>query len=401
MIATLVRIFGPARIDLAEEVVQEAVIRALEQWPYRGVPQNPVAWLIEVAKNRALDALRRESSFEAKAGEILRAFAAQEAHAQREAEAQLGGELLDDELGMIFMACHPSLSRESQVALTLKTVGGFGTGEIARAFLAREATIAQRLVRAKRLIRDEAIIFELPSEAEMSERLDAVLEIIYLLFNEGYTAHGGENLVRADLCAEAIRLARLLISHRATARPKCHALLALMYLHAARLPARIGETGELKLLREQDRSLWNRREMGLGLLHLERSAEGDELSAYHIQAAIAACHAAAASYEETDWAQVVRLYDQLMEINPSPVVALNRAVALSRVKGPEAGLAELEAITEHPALHHYYLLPATLGELWAEMGEREKARECFERALEQSCSVPEQRFLRRRISALK
>src|SRR5215470_1107110 len=245
MIATLTRIFGPRHIDLAEEVVQEALVKALQQWPYRGVPENPLAWLIQAAKNRALDLLRREASLREKSEEIVRAFAAQEEFANRRIETEPGGMMFDDTLGMIFMACHPSIPREGRVALTLKTVGGFGVSEIARAFLAKEPTVAQRLVRAKRQIRDEGVTFDLPGAVEMSARLDSVLEVLYLLFNEGYTAHAGENLVRADLAQEAIRLCSLVIAHPATNLPKSHALLALMLFHTARLSTRVGESGEL------------------------------------------------------------------------------------------------------------------------------------------------------------
>jgi len=388
MVSTLTRIFGPHRIDLAEEVVQDALLRALQVWPFRGLPENPVGWLIEVAKNRALDALRREASFQSKSEEIIRAFTP---------AAQRQGQLLDDELSMMFMACHPAISREGRVALTLKTVGGFGVSEIARAFLAREATIAQRLVRAKRQIRDERIQFELPSDADISARMDSVLEVIYLLFNEGYAAHRGENLVRKDLCQEAIRLCEMLVRHSATDRPKCHALLALMLFQAARLSARVGEGGDLFLLEEQDRALWDTRLIHRGLHHLDCCAEGDEMTEYHLQAGIAACHVAAESYERTDWPRIVELYDRLWELNPSPVVALNRAVALSRWRGPEAGIAAMEQIASHPAMNHYYLLPATMGELWSEMGERGKAAECFRQALECSCSEPERRFLLRKL----
>lgn len=399
MVSTLTRIFGADRLDLAEEVVQEAVMKALQLWAYRGIPENPVAWLVQVAKNRALDCLRRETSLCNKSEELLQAFALQETLANRQAERQFGYELLDDELGMIFMACHPAISREGRVALTLKTVGGFGVSEIARAFLAKEATIAQRLVRAKRQIRDQQITFELPSASEMSARLDSVLEVLYLLFNEGYTAHRGEDLVRSDLCEEAIRLCTLVVRHAATALPKCHALLALMYFQTARLSARVGEGGDLYLLSQQDRSLWDRQLIARGFLHLDRSAEGDEFSEYHLQAGIAACHAAAASYELTDWGQIVSLYDQLLIINPSPVVALNRAVALAKSEGAEAGIRALEAISEHPALSHYYLLPATLGELWAELGVPEKAASQYRKALTLPCTDPERRFLNKRLEA--
>ncbi len=406
MIATLTRIFGPRHIDLAEEVVQEALVKALQQWPYRGVPENPLAWLIQVAKNRALDLLRREASLREKSEEIIRAFAAQEEFANRRIETERSGESFpeapgrfDDTLGMIFMACHPAIPREGRVALTLKTVGGFGVSEIARAFLAKEPTVAQRLVRAKRLIRDEGVTFDLPGEAEMSARLDSVLEVLYLLFNEGYTAHAGENLVRADLAQEAIRLCSLLVRHRATDQPKCHALLALMMFQAARLTTRVDEGGELALLAEQDRSRWDRRMIYLAYKHLDHSAEGDEFTEYHLQAAIAACHAAASSYDMTDWAEIVRLYDLLVALNPSPVVALNRAVAVAKWKGPDAGIRAIEEIIRHPALQHYYLLPATLGELWREMGDARKAADFYRQALKHPCSEPERRFLSKRLEA--
>jgi RNA polymerase sigma-70 factor (ECF subfamily) len=406
MIATLTRIFGPRHIDLAEEVVQEALVKALQQWPYRGVPDNPLAWIIQVAKNRALDLLRREASLREKSEEIVRAFAAQEEFANRRIETERSGETFpgslgqfDDTLCMIFMACHPAIPREGRIALTLKTVGGFGVSEIARAFLARGPTVAQRLVRAKRLIRDEGVTFELPGESEMPARLDSVLEVLYLLFNEGYTAHAGENLVRADLAQEAIRLCSLLVRHRATNRPKCHALLALMLFQAARLPARVGEGGELTLLSDQDRSMWDRRMIYLAYKHLGAAAEGDEFTDYHLQAAIAACHTAASSYELTDWGEIVRLYDLLVAMNPSPVVALNRAVAVAKWKGPEEGIRTIEEISRHPALQHYYLLPATLGELWSEMGDAKKAADFYSQALQHSCSEPERRFLSKRLEA--
>jgi RNA polymerase sigma-70 factor (ECF subfamily) len=397
MIATLTRIFGPRHIDLAEEVVQEALVKALQQWPYRGVPENPLAWIIQVAKNRALDLLRREASLRQKSDEIVRAFNTQEEFANRRSQSL--PELFDDTLGMIFMACHPKIPREGRVALTLKTVGGFGVSEIARAFLAREPTIAQRLVRAKRLIRDEGLTFDLPGEAEMPARLDSVLEVLYLLFNEGYTAHAGENLIRADLVQEAIRLCSLLVRHRATNKPKCHALLALMMFQAARLPARVGEGGELTLLSDQDRSMWDKRMIYLAYKHLAAAAEGEEFTEYHLQAAIAACHAAVSRYELTDWAEIARLYDLLVMMNPSPVVALNRAVAVAKWKGPEEGLRAVEEISRHPALQHYYLLPATLGELWSEMGDAGKASNFYRQALNHPCSEPERRFLSKRLEA--
>lgn len=397
MVSTLTRIFGPRHLDLAEEVVQDALLRALQQWPFRGVPENPVGWLVEVAKNRALDLLRRETSFHSKTEEIVRAFAVQEAAANN---ATVSGELLDDELGMMFMACHPAIPREGRIALTLKTIGGFGVSEIARAFLARETTIAQRLVRAKRRIREEEIRFELPSASELSARLDSVLEVIYLLFNEGYTAHSGENLIRKDVCEEAIRLGGLLVRHAATDLPKSHALLALMLLQAARLPARVSECGDLFLLDEQDRRLWDRRLINRGIYHLGHSAEGSEITEYHLEAGIAACHVGAPSYEATDWPRIVHLYDQLLKLNSSPVIALNRAVAVSRWRGPQAGISDLAEIGSHPQMSDYYLFHATMAELWRETGDGEKAVACYRRALASPCSEPERRFLLRKIEAL-
>lgn len=399
MVSTLTRIFGPKHLDLAEEVVQDALMKALQCWPYQGTPANPTAWLIQAAKNRALDLLRRETLLQSKADDIIAAFTPNEGSFNRPTGFS-PLEALDDQLGMIFMACHPSLPRESRVALTLKTVGGFGVGEIARAFLAKEPTIAQRLVRAKRQIRDEGVLFELPEPTEMSGRLDSVLEVVYLLFNEGYTAHQGDSLVRFDLCEEAVRLGTLLTEHPTTDLPKCHALLSLMLLQAARLPARTSANGDMHVLGEQDRSLWNKRLIHRGLVHLDRCAEGDEPSEYHLQAAIAAVHAIAPSYRETDWKRIVGLYDQLAAMNPSPVVLLNRAVAVAKAFGPEAGLGALEEIGSHPTLAHYYLLPATLGDLFKELGETDKAAGCYRQALDRSCSEPERRFLQGRLKSV-
>jgi RNA polymerase sigma-70 factor (ECF subfamily) len=391
MVSTLTRIFGPRRLDLAEEVVQDALLKALELWPFEGIPANPSAWLIQVAKNRALDAIRRETSLVEKLPELARAFPEQ-TMPERHAEFD------DDQLSMMFLCCHPSLAPELRVALTLKTVAGFSVREIARAFLAEEATVAQRLIRGKRQIREQRIDFEMPSGLELRARLDSVLEVLYLLFNEGYSAHQGESLLRADLCDEAIRLARLLSGHPASDLPKTHALLALLLLHASRLPARVNAAGDLFLLRDQDRSLWNRELVLEGLRELDRSAEGDELTPYHLQAGIAAEHALAPTYDSTDWENITEQYDQLYEIDPSPIVALNRAIALSRWKGPKAGLAAITQIERHPALAHYHLLPATLGELSSELGMPEKAAQYYQAALECSCTEPERRLLQKRLS---
>lgn len=395
MLGTLTRIFGPHRLDLVEEMVQDALVKALEVWPFQGIPQNPSAWLIQVAKNRALDAIRREHSLAEKLPDLARAFPEQAMPAGSEDRDEFD----DDQLSMMFLCCHPSLSPELRVALTLKTVAGFSAREIARAFLGQEATVAQRLVRGKRQIREQQIQFEMPSGPDLRERLDSVLEVLYLLFNEGYSAHVGEALLRADLCDEAIRLARLLAAHPASDVPKTRALLALFLLQASRLAARVSAEGHLFLLRDQDRSLWDRELIAEGLAELDRSASGDEVTTYHLQAGIAAQHALASSYDGTDWADITEQYDELYAIDPSPIVALNRAIALSRVQGPRAGLAAIREIELHPRLLQYHLLPATLGELFKELGDREKAAAYYRAALELPCTVPERRLLEDRLRA--
>jgi RNA polymerase sigma-70 factor, ECF subfamily len=398
IVATLTRILGPRHIALAEEVAQDALVKALQTWPHTGVPANPSAWLIQVAKNRALDALRRDRWLADRADAVALSFSP-DGSVRPSADARLKRETVmpdDDQLAMMFLTCHPLLSREVRVALTLKTVCGFGVGEIARAFLAREETIAQRIVRAKRQLRDADVAFEIES-GEYADRLESVLDVLYLLFNEGYAAHAGDDLIRGELCEEAIRLGRLLADESTLATPAIHALLALMHLQAARLPARLSEGENLQRLADQDRSLWNRALIERGLRDLERAASGDTLTIYHVEAGIAACHAVAARYDDTDWPRIVELYDMLAAIKPTPIVALNRAIALSRLHGPEAGLAAMETIADDPVLARYYLLPATMGELARESGDVERAAECFRAALECECSQPERRFIERRL----
>jgi RNA polymerase sigma factor (sigma-70 family) len=396
MVSSLSRIFGPERLGLAEDVVQEALIQALRTWPFRGVPDNPRAWLLQVARNRALDALRRDGSLARKEEEIrgwIEAAGSREPDAEREA--------LDDQLRMIFICCQAAVPREARVALTLKTVGGFGVPEIARAFLAREATVAQRLVRAKRRIQEAKPPFEVPSHAELPAALDSVLEVLYLMFNEGYSTHRGEDLVRQDVCLEAIRLARLVAGHPQLGRPRAHALAALLQLQGARIPARVGSEGNLLLLSEQDRSAWDRGMIAAGLRHLDRAAAGDELTDYHLEAGIAACHATAASYAATDWRQILALYDALMERKPSPVVALNRAVALSMVEGVAAGVRAIEAIQDHPALAEYYPLHGVQGELYARAGDPKRAAASYRRALALVSPEPVRRLMRERLERLE
>jgi RNA polymerase sigma-70 factor (ECF subfamily) len=391
MVAWLTRIFGPAHLELAEEVVQDALVKALQQWPFSGVPANPAGWLFTVARNGALDVLRRNSAFWDRAPAI-----ADELQSRMNAAA-VPESVADDELRMVFMCCHPELPRDGQVALSLKTVGGFNTAEIARAFLTSESTVAQRIVRAKRTLRDKQIQYDLPDDAALDERLEAVLEVIYLMFNEGYAAHSGETLVRDDLCHEALRLGRVVAMSSVTGRPAAHALVALMAFQAARIPARVSHDGEMVLLEEQDRALWDRRLSAMGFAHLERSIAGSEKTSYHLQAAIAAIHAASPSYAGTDWRSMLGIYDELMAVNPSPVVALNRAVVQARVEGPASALRAIERLEEDPALRDYYLLPSVRGALLEQVGDDKGAAMAFEEALKRRCSDPEKRFLRRRL----
>jgi len=395
MVAYLTRIFGAAHLDLAEEVVQDALVKALQQWPFSGIPDNPGGWLFRVARNGALDALRRHASFRDKAAEIARELSS----AAYDAPDDPPG---DDELRMMFMCCHPSLPRDARVALSLKTVGGFSVPEIARAFLTAESAIAQRLVRAKRQIRETGLDLELPgqrapgsSEAEdgFAARLESVLEVIYLLFNEGYAAGSGEDLVRLDLCGEALRLGRLVADSPATTAPAAHALVALMAFQAARLPARVDASGELVLLEDQDRSLWDARLTALGFHHFGESAEGPVKTPYHVQAAIAAVHAGTAEAAHTPWDRILALYDELLAMTSSPVVALNRAVALSKVSGPVDALAAIAPLDAEPALAGYYLLPAVKGRLLMEAGDPAGAAAAYRAALERPCAEPERRFL--------
>jgi RNA polymerase sigma-70 factor (ECF subfamily) len=397
LVATLTRIFGLDRLRLAEDVVQEALIRALSTWPYYGLPDNPSAWITQTAKNLALDVIRREAVFRTKEAEVAAGLERMAADAEAGARDASEHDIKDDRLRMMFVCCHPAIGEESQVALALKILCGFGTTEIASAFLTSEATIAKRITRAKQRIREADVAFEIPAAAELTERLDAVLRTLYLLFNEGYKASSGDALVRADLCHEAIWLATMLVEHPAGDQPRTHALLALMLLNAARLPSRADDDGTLRRLEEQDRTKWNTMLIARGMMHLARSAAGDELSDLHLQAAIAACHCAAPTYEQTDWRRILGLYDRLVELDGSPVVALNRAVAVANVHGPRAGIDAVTRIGKRAELDSYHLYFAVLGELEARLGHFETAAEQFERALALTPIKSEQAFLSRRL----
>jgi len=393
MVAHLTRLLGPAHLDLAEEAVQECMLRALRTWPYSGIPENAPAWLFRVARNAALDAVRRNRLFREKE----EALAAELSRSVTLCPDDLDERLRDDELGMIAMCCHPEIPRDASVALSLKTVGGFSVREIARAFLADDATIAQRLVRAKRRIQERRLTLEIPGGSELERRLDAILEVIYLIFNEGYSVHEGEDLIRHDLCFEALRLGRL-IAASSIAAPRVDALVALMALQAARLPARVDEAGDLILLDSQDRTRWDGNLIGLGFHHFDRSMSGETVSPYHVEAAIAATHARASDARSTDWGTILDLYDQLRILSPSPVVELNRAVAVWRVHGAAKALEALDALKDDPKLRDYHLWVAVRGHLLLELDRRDEAAASFRAALERRCSEPERRLLKRKLA---
>lgn len=378
LIAALARMTGD--VGIAEELAQDAFVAALERWPGSGVPENPAAWLMATAKNRAIDRLRRGEMAARKEEELGREVELQGRLVEPDLAAVADDEIEDDLLSLVFTACHPVLSTEARVALTLRLVGSLTTAEIARAFLAKESAVAQRIVRAKRTLAEARVPIEVPGAAEREQRLASVLEVIYAIFNEGYAASGGDSWIRVDLCEEAMRLGRILVG-LAPCEPEALGLLALMELQAARFPARTGPAGEAIPLMEQDRSNWDFVLIGRGLKGLERTeALGRPLGPYALQAGIAACHARARTPEQTDWERVVAFYDGLAAIAGSPVVRLNRAVAVGMAFGPAAGLELLDSLANEPALAGYHLLPAARGELLERLGRSEEASAEFARA---------------------
>jgi RNA polymerase sigma factor (sigma-70 family) len=383
-------------VGLAEDVAQDAFLAALEQWPESGVPDNPGAWLTATAKHRAIDALRRRERLGRKQEELGRELAARE---EIDLEAAIDDNIGDDLLRLVFTACHPVLSKEARVALTLRLLGGLTTEEIARAFLVPVPTVAQRIVRAKRTLVEARVPFEVPAGSARDDRLASVLEVVYLIFNEGYSATEGDEWVRPELCEDALRLGRIL-AQLAPTESEVHGLVALMELQASRLRARVGPEGEPILLFEQDRALWDRLLISRGLAALERAGDiGGALGPYGLQAAIASCHARARAADETDWERIVALYDALAEVAPSPVVELNRAVALGMAFGPEAGLEAVEALTAEATLTRYYLLPGARGYLLARLDRFDEARAEFERAAALTRNVRQRRLLLDRAAA--
>ena len=399
ILATLIRLLGD--FDLAEEAMHEAFAAALSLWPQSGVPGNPRPWLISTARFKAIDTLRRRARFDASQDELVRYLEAQSSSAERSNEED---SLEDDRLRLIFTCCHPSLAPEAHVALTLREVCGLTTEEIAKAFLITPRTLAQRIVRAKAKIRETPIPYEVPTPQELPERLGAVLQVIYLVFNEGYSAAAGAEVTRTELTGEAIRLGRLLTELRPepeVPEPEVNGLLSLMLLQESRHAARTSPTGELILLENQDRSLWNREQIAEGVALLAKALKSRGFGAYTLQAAIAAVHAQGESAAVTDWRQIVALYDRLLRIHPSPVVQLNRAVAIAMCDGPEAGLTLIDAVLEHGELANYYLAHSARADMYRRLGRTAEARSSYERALALTQQEPERQFLQERIRQLK
>jgi RNA polymerase sigma-70 factor (ECF subfamily) len=403
ILATLIRLLGD--FDLAEESMHEAFAAALSLWPTSGVPGNPRPWLISTARFKAIDTLRRRARFDASQDELARHLEAQWGSAERSKEEDsLADSLDDDRLRLIFTCCHPSLPPEARVALTLREVCGLTTEEIAKAFLTTPRTLAQRIVRAKAKIRETPIPYEVPTPEELPDRLGAVLHVIYLVFNEGYSAAAGANVTRAELTGEAIRLGRLLAELQPEPEvmsAEVTGLLALMLLHESRHAARTSPTGELILLENQDRSLWNKEQIAEGVALLEKALKSRRFGSYTLQAAIAAIHADAESVAATDWRQIVALYDRLLQIHPSPVAQLNRAVAIAMCDGPDAGLEQIDAVLEQGELANYYLAHSARADMYRRLGKTAEARASYEKALALTQQEPERQFLQERIRQLK
>ena len=391
LIAGLARIVRD--VGVAEDLAQDALVAALEQWPESGIPRNPGAWLMGTAKHRAIDLLRRKTMLERKHGELGYELESQQRDAAPDLDASLDDDVGDDLLRLVFTACHPVLSTEARVALTLRLLGGLTTDEIARAYLVSEPAIAQRIVRAKRTLAEKQVPFEVPRGAERAARLSSVLEVIYLVFNEGYSATAGDDLMRPALCDDALRLARIL-AELAPQESEVHGLVALLEIQASRSRARVGPSGEPIVLFDQNRALWDRLLIRRGLAALDRAeALGGTRGPYTLQAAIAACHARARTPDETDWSRIVSLYDELAQLIPSPVVELNRAVAISMARGPQAGLDIVDELTEEPSLRRYHFLPTVRGDLLAKLGRTAEARAEFERAASLTRNARERELL--------
>jgi len=397
--SVLTKIFGVKNIELVEDVVQDTLLKALQQWPYTGIPENPAAWLYQSSKNRAIDLLRQSNLKEKYSFEISGLFKTEWSRSYSMNEFFSKNEIKDGQLRMIFTCCHPHLPGETQVALALKHLCGFSVKEISRAFLTNEETIAKRLTRAKIKLNSGTIAFEIPTGREAGKRLANVLSTLYLLFNEGYNSSGNK-LIRDELMREAIYLTGLITEHPVTAKPEAHALLSLMLFHTARTPARLDEDGSINLLEEQDRTLWDKMMIKQAVHHLELSAAGDKVSEYHLEAGIAHYYTVAESYDKTDWKKILNLYDVLYKRNPSYIIGLNRAVVISNIRGADEGLNEILKLTEQDKLNNYYLYHSVIGELYLKNNQSEKAKLNFTKALQLTESEAEKKLLNRKLNLI-
>ncbi|HQQ99507.1 MAG TPA: sigma-70 family RNA polymerase sigma factor [Ferruginibacter sp.] len=401
LVSVLTKLFGPKNLQLAEDVVQDTLEKALHTWKIGGLPDNPSAWLFTAARNKAIDVLRRQKRTDALAQQITPLLQSEYSLVPTVHETVQAGSINDDQLRMMFVCCHPSLSAEAQVALILKTLCGFSVTEIAKSFLTGYGTIEKRLYRARQSFRDNQVSFDLPPENEIGNRLENVLTAIYLLFNEGYNSTQHEKLVREDLMQEAMRLCELICSSTLVEQAEARALLALMNFIASRNETRLDDAGNIRLLAQQDRGRWNKERIREGIRHLERSTESDRISRYHLEAMIAYEHAAAPTYEQTNWNSILRYYDLLRVHYPSPIVELNRAIAIGEWYGPAEGIKAIESILPSAPLLNYYLLPATLGEFWLKLRQKEKAIGYFNEAKSLTHSAAEKKLLQQKIDSLQ
>jgi RNA polymerase sigma-70 factor (ECF subfamily) len=398
--SVLTRIFGIHNLSMAEDVVQDVFIKALEVWQDKGVPDNPGAWLFRAAKNRAIDIIRKNRRQLSFAADINPLLESEYTAATTLNDCFKDEEIRDDQLRMMFACCHPGISEEGQIALVFKTLCGFSIAQIAKAFITTNDTVEKRLYRARQAFREQTVAFIIPEGKELLERLDNVLEIIYLMFNEAYSSSYHDSLIREDLAIDTIKLCEFLVLHPLTRLPQTEALLALLCFHTARMPGRLDSNGELLLMKEQDRSVWNREMIDKGLYHLRHSAGGDMLSRYHIEAAIAYEHCKASRFEDTDWQSILYFYDLLKQIVPSPVVLLNRAIVIKETAGAAEALESIRNIPGINYLNNYYLLHAILGELNAEIGKKETAKSHFEQALKMVVSIAERQLIERKLRNL-
>jgi RNA polymerase sigma factor (sigma-70 family) len=400
LISVLTRIFGPHNLELAEDVVQDTLIKALENWKINGIPQNPSAWLFTAARNKALDVIRRERHHKEFAHEISPLLKSEYSAGETIRQFVNENEIDDEQLRMMFVCCHPAIAEDAQIALILKTLCGFSVAEIARAFLSNDENITKRLYRARQQFRDEKIAFALPGEQDLKERLGNVLTAIYLIFNEGYNSTHHDSLVREDLVEESLRLAKMLAEHPVTRQPESLALLALLCFQSARLKGRLDESGNLLQLRMQNRLTWNQSLIEQGAVYLRAASQGDAVSSFHFEAAIAYEHCTAKSFDQTDWQRILQVYDWLYQIKPDPLIALNRLIVFGELHGAETALKESETLKDKEILKSYYLYPAILGEWNAQTGQKKTAKMYFEQAIELTQSKAEKNFLEQKINAL-